>query len=337
MNTESAHLDLQELLAEVDGGAVSDLAREHLTACGRCHDDALRWGAVAGGVRELMTASSPVPALAGLPAQAGRRPRSTIAAAAAAAAAAVLVLGGTGYGLTTALSGHLPGTSGASTAAALTAVSGCTAVKQAFGILDQVNGTSLVVKTAGGQLVTLTVTASTLLSVSGAPLGDITNGASIAVAGAGSGGTIAATTVVVGWPQSGGKTLGQPGSVAAEGTPWSQTGPTVGALRLPGGVAAEGTVADVGPGGFTVVTATGARVRVATSSATSVTVYRASPSQLRVGAAMVAVGRPGPGQTLAAITALQPAPGSGRLNWQVRGCSAASLDTAMTAAALTAG
>ena len=315
MNAESTHLDLEELLAEVDGEAVSDLARAHLATCGRCHADALRWGTVAGGVHELRTDGSPLPALVRLPAQAGRKPRITIGAAAAAAAAAVLLLGGAGYGLTAALTGHVAGPAGTSTkTAALTAVSGCTGLKQASGTLEQVNGASLVIKTASGQAVTVTTTASTLVSVDAAPLSDITNGASIAVAGPGSGGTIAATTVVVGWPHSNDKTL-----------------------RLPGGVAVEGIVANASPGGFTVITSAGTRVPVTTSSGTGVNVSHASPSQLRAGGTTFAVGRSRPDGTLAAITVLQPGFYGIRLNWQVKGCSPASVDAAITTAVIAAG
>jgi hypothetical protein len=122
--------------------------------------------------------------------------------------AAVLVLGGTGYGLTAALTEHAASPVGTSTkTAALTAVSGCTRLKEAFETLAQMNGTSLVIKTASGQPMTVTTTASTMVSVSGALLSDITNGASIAVAGPSSDGTIAATHVVVGWPQSDDETL----------------------------------------------------------------------------------------------------------------------------------
>jgi hypothetical protein len=312
MNAESAHLDLEELLAEVNGEAVSDLAREHLAACGRCHADALRWGTVAGGVRELMTVSSPLPALVRPPAQAGRKPRAAIAAA---AAAAVLVLGGAGYGLTAALTAQAASPAGTSTnTAALTAVSGCTSLKETSGTLAQMNGTSLVIKTASGQPVTVTTTASTMVSVSGAPLGDITNGASIAVAGPSSDGTIAATHAMVGWPQSDSKTL-----------------------RLPGGVAAEGTVADASPGGFTVVTSAGTRVPVTTSSGTNVTLLHASRSQLRTGESTFAVGRARPDGTLAAITVVQPVLRGSKLNWQVKGCSPASVDTAITTAVIAAG
>src|SRR5260370_11751042 len=164
MNAESTHLDLEELLAEVNGEAVSDLAREHLAACGRCHADALRWGTVAGGARELMTVSSLLPAVVRLPAQPGGKPRTTIVAA---AAAAVLVLGGARYGLTAALTGHAASPAGTSTkTASLTAVTGCTRLKEASGTLAQLNGTSVVIKTASGQPVTLTPTAATLVAAS---------------------------------------------------------------------------------------------------------------------------------------------------------------------------
>ena len=265
-----------------------------------------------GGVRELMTVSSPLPALVRLPAQPGGKPRTTIVAA---AAAAVLVLGGARYGLTAALTGHAASPAGTSTkTASLTAVTGCTRLKEASGTLAQMNGTSLVIKTASGQPVTVTATTSTMVSVSGAPLSDITNGASIAVAGPTSDATIAATLVVVGWPQSSNETL-----------------------RMPGGVAVKGTVTGGSPGGFTVVTSAGTRVRVTTSSGTNVTLSHASLSQLRTGRTTFAVGRARPDGTLAAITVLQPETKGGKLNWQVKGCSPASVDTAITTAVIAAG
>jgi hypothetical protein len=88
---------------------------------------------------------------------------------AAGAAAVLVLLGAAGYGVTAALTGHAPGT-------VLTTVSGCAT-------LEQVNGSSLVVKTASGQPVTVTTTASTTVSLAGALLGDITDGASVIVRG----------------------------------------------------------------------------------------------------------------------------------------------------------
>jgi anti-sigma factor RsiW len=114
-------LDLEELLAEVNGEAVSHRAREHRATCERCHAEALRWDTVVGGVRGLMGAvpevARPSPPRPGrVAALAARKPRTLLAAG---AAAALLLIGGASYGLTSALTRPGPA-SGNGTAATLT-------------------------------------------------------------------------------------------------------------------------------------------------------------------------------------------------------------------------
>ena len=131
------------------------------------------------------------------------------------------------------------------------------------------NGGSLVIKTASGQRVTVTTTAATFVSMSGALLSDITDGASVTVRGHSSGGTIAAAIVTVGQPFS--------------------------AVNPPGFVPVQGTVADAGTAGFTLVTSGGTRVPVTTSGGTLVVVPHASPGQLQAGVFYIfAVGLAGP-------------------------------------------
>ena len=178
---------------------------------------------------------------------------------AASVAAALVLLGGAAYGAIAALTRHTPGP-------ALTAVSGCTGIELTNGTLEQVNGSSLVIKTASGQPVTVTTTASTRVSVAGALLRDITDGTSVIALGRSSGGTIAAASVTVGPP---------PGGTSGKGT-----------LRVtppPGWVVVQGTVSDASTAGFTVVTSGGARVPVITSGDTFVVVPHASLGQLQAG------------------------------------------------------
>ena len=99
----------------------------------------------------------------------------------------------------------------------------------------------------------------------------------------------------------------------------------------------QGTVADADAAGFTVVTSSGTRVPVTTSGETLVSVLRASPGQLRTGAATVAVGYVEPDGALSATVVMQPPskkPGSGKLHAaiSVNGCSPASIDSALTTA-----
>ena len=136
------------------------------------------------------------------------------------------------------------------------------------------NGSSLVIKTASGQQVTVTTTATTFVSMSGPLLGDIKDGASVMVRGSRSGGTINAAIVTVGQPFS--------------------------AVNPPGFVPVQGTVSDASTAGFTLVTSSGTRVPVTTSGGTLVVVPHASPGQLQAGATIFAVGHAGPDGTLSA-------------------------------------
>jgi hypothetical protein len=63
---------------------------------------------------------------------------------------------------------------------------------------DRLRGRRLVIKTASGQPVTVTTTASTFMTMSGPVLGDITDGASVMVHGDQSGGTFQAAVVTLG-------------------------------------------------------------------------------------------------------------------------------------------
>jgi hypothetical protein len=303
MNTQS-HLDLEELLAEADGEALTDQAREHLAACALCHAEAARWDTVAGGVRAVMSAvpetTRPSPRLL---VRAARKRRTVMAAG---AAAGLLLIGGASYALTR--------PAPAAPEATLTAVSGCAGLKEASGTLEQVNGTSVVIKTASGRPVTVTTSASTRISAFAAPLSDITDGASVVVMGHRSGGTIAAQHVVIGNPFRKGK----------------------GKLTIPPGLAsAQGTVQDARPGAFTVVTSDGTRVPVTTSSQTKVTLLRASLTQLKPGAFTLAIGQLAPDGTLQAMGVSQPP--NRNVRYVFQGCTPASIGTAITMALIAAG
>jgi hypothetical protein len=192
--------------------------------------------------------------------------------------------------------------SGPGSEATLTSVSGCARLEQAHGTLERVTGADVVIKTAGGQLVTVTTTATTRLAASGALLGDITDGAAVTVAGTGSDGTITADFVVVG---------ANPPS-----------------LTVPGIVTVRGTVSDAGAAGFTVVTSAGTRVPVTTSGATAVTVSHASLSQLQHGGRTMAVGHAGPDGTLSALAVVQPPdwPAGAHATVSVRNCSSTAIN-----------
>jgi len=313
-DTRSPHLDLADLIAEANGQAAGDRTREHLARCEHCRAEANRWNLVADGVRGL-TAATPEPAQPAWP----RRSRSRVLAGPwrrrmmlTSAAAALVVLGGAGYWVSSAFSRPAAGT-------VLTAVSGCAGTELANGTLEQVNGTSLVIGTSSGQRVTVTTSASAVVSVAGALLSDITDGAPVIALGPSSGGTIAATSVTAGPPPGDGK-----GHLTV--TP------------PPGWSVAQGTVSGASTSGFTVVTPGGARVPVTTSAGTFVVVPHASLGQLRVGVTTVAVGQPGPDGTLTAAGVLQQPPGplQVHLNMATRSCPPAAVDAAL-AAALTSG
>jgi hypothetical protein len=191
----------------------------------------------------------------------------------------------------------------------LTAVTGCSQLEQADGTLEQVHGRSLVIKAASGQPVTVTTTATTFVSTSGALLGDITDGASVVVRGHRSGGTVQAAVVTVGQPFS-----------------------TVSPPRL---VAVQGMVADASTAGFTLVTSSGTRVPVTTSGGTLVVIPHASPGQLQADAAIFALGHAGPDGTLSAkaVAAITQLPSGEHIgtSTSVRDCSPSSIDEAVAA------
>jgi Domain of unknown function (DUF5666) len=307
-DTRHPHLDLEDLIAGAAGQATGDRAREHLAGCELCRREATRWNLVADGVRGLAAATAGT-VQRGRPRRAGRRVmagpwRRAMLVAGSAAAALVLLVGigeATGF-----VHVHL---SGPGTQTTLMAVVGCTQLQQADGTLEQVSGSSLVVRTASGQPVTVTTTATTFVSMSGALLNDITNGASVVVRGYGSDGTIAAAIITVGQPFS--------------------------AVNPAGFVPIQGTVSDVSAAGFTLVTSTGTQVLVTTSGDTLVVVPHASPRQLPVGVTIFAVGHAGPDGTLAAravaaVAQLRSGPHVS-VSVRVRDCSPSSIEEALGA------
>ena len=205
----------------------------------------------------------------------------------AAAAAALVILGAAvGYGASNFV--HITfGTPGTGAGPVLTAVGGCAGLQEATGTLQQVNGNSLVVKTASGQPVTVTTTPSTLVSMSGHLLSEIKDGAPVVVHGTRSGGAIAAVVI-------------------AAGPPFSAVAPQ-------GFIPVRGTVADASAAGFTVVTSDGTRVPVTISADTLVIVPHAGLGQLHTGANIVAIGHAGPHGTLSAraVAAVSPLPTGG--------------------------
>lgn len=320
-DTRGAHLDLGDLIAGAAGQPAGGRAAAHLAGCESCQREMDRWSLVAEGVRGLAAAAPQAPQPA-RPRRTGRRGpagpwRHALLAAGGAAAALVLLLGAgiaAGY-----VHVHLtlPGTSGPGTGPALTAVSGCTGLELASGTLTQVNGTSVVIRTASGKAVTVTTTASTRVTVAGALRSDITDGASVIVLGSRSGTAITAASVVVG-PAPGG-----PGGN--------------GALRVtppPGWAVVRGTAAGVSAAGFTVVTSGGTRVPVTLTGGTHVVVPRAGLGQLRAGVTTAALGHARPGGTLSAIGVLQQPPGPIQVQFGARvpGCSPASITDALAAA-----
>ena len=311
MNGDSAdtrypHLDLDDLIAGPAGQPVRDRAREHLANCEHCQREANRWNLVADGVRGLVAGASEAPQPL-WPQDAsqhvGRPWRRAILVVASAAAALVLLVG----------IGVLTGTvhvqlSGRHGGMVLTSVGGCSQLEEADGTLNQVDGSSLVIQTASGHLVTVTTTASTFVSASGPLLGYITDGASVMVRGYSSNGTIDAAIVTVGQPFS--------------------------AVNPGGFVPVQGTVSDVSTGGFSLLTSSGARVPVTTSPDTLVIVPDATPGQLPAGSPIFAVGNAEPDGALSAtaVAAVTQLP-HGRLNAsvKVKDCSPSSIVEALGA------
>jgi hypothetical protein len=305
-DTRSPHLDLGDLIAEVTGQPIDDRAREHLARCAHCRAELTRWNLVAGGVRGLADATPEAAQPTGAQSSrsgflAGHRRRTILVAS---AAAAVVILGAIGYGAASSLARHPSG-------AVLTSVSGCSSLEQASGTLEQVTGSSLVLKTAAGQPLTVTTTTSTLVNMSGPLRSDITDGAAVDVRGSRSGGTIAAAIVTV-------------------GQPFSDVNPA-------GYVPVPGTVADATSSGFTLVTSGGTRIPVTTSASTLVIVPHASLSQLQDGTTIFALGHAGPGGTLTAqaVAAITQPPTGGHLNvaYHGRGCSPSAIAEALGAGA----
>jgi len=305
-DTRYPHLDLEDLIAGAGGQPIGDRAREHLASCELCQREANRWSLVAAGVRGL-AAAAPETAPPAPPRHTGRRVlagpwRRAVLAAGSAAAALVLLVG---VGEVTGVVHVRFGNNGTETV--LTAVTGCSQIEQAKGTLEQVNGTSLVIKTASGQPVTVTTTANTFMSMSGALLGDITDGASVMVRGASSDGTIKAAIVTVGQPFS--------------------------AVNPSGFVPVQGTVADAITGGFTLVASSGTRIPVTTSGNTLVVIPHARPGQLQAGATIFALGHTGPdgtvaAQAVAAVSQLRPGTHIG-VSLKVKDCSPSSIDEAI--------
>jgi hypothetical protein len=305
-DTRYPHLDLGDLIAEVTGQEIDGQAREHLTHCEHCRTEVSRWDLVADGVRGL-AAAAPQVAQPARPRRTQRRVlagpwRRAVLVAASAAAALVLLVGVgevTGY-----VHVHL---SGPGTETALTAVTGCSLIQQADGTLEQVNGTSLVIKTASGQPVTVTTTPSTFVNVSGPLLSDITDGARVMVRGHSSGGTIAAAIVTVGPPFS--------------------------AVNPPGLVPVQGTVSDADGAGFALVTSSGTRIPVTTSGDTLVVIPHASLGQLQAGATIFALGHARPDGTLTAkgVAAVSQLPSGPHIGVSVKDCSPGSIDEALDA------
>jgi hypothetical protein len=310
--TRHPHLDLGDLIAGAAGQPAGDRARKHLASCEHCRREADRWNLVADGVRSL-AAAAPQTAPPARPGRTGRRvlasPWRRAVLVAGSAAAALVLLAGVGA-VTGVVHVHFGGNG---TETVLTAVTGCTQLEQADGTLEQVSGSSLVIKTASGPPVTVTTTATTFVSLSGALLNHITDGASVMVRGSSTGGTIKAAIVTVGQPFS--------------------------AVNPPGFVPLQGTVADAGTAGFTLVTSAGTRVPVTTSGDTLVVIPHASPGQLPTGVTIFALGHAGPDGTLSAtaVAAVSQLPAGGHLNVsvRVRNCSPNSITEALGAISAT--
>jgi hypothetical protein len=308
--TRSPHLDLGDLIAEANGQPVDAQAREHLAGCEHCQLEANRWNLVAAGVRNLAAAAPGTAPGTAQPARpkhtrqrvlAGPWRRPVLVGGSAAAALVVLVGVAAATGLVSvSLSSH-------GTEPTLTAVTGCTQLEQADGTLEQVNGSSLVIKTASGQPVTVTTTASTFVTMSGPLLSDITDGAAVMVHGDQSGGTFQAVVVTVGQPFS--------------------------AVNPAGLAAVQGTVADAGSAGFTLVTSSGTRVPVTISGRTLVVVPHASPGQLQVGAAIFALGQAGRDGTLSAraVAGVMQLSSGPHVGVSMNGCSPSSILAALGA------
>jgi hypothetical protein len=317
MNQASSHLSPEELIAAGRGEPVAPAAAGHLATCGDCAGEVRTWNAIAGGIRVLVPQSmppshiigrvlvaiddepsrpGPVPPERALPpADAARHGLRGHRYAWLAAAAAVALLAGSGYGVSRIL-GSADGSHPSSQADAALTATGCVSLEATGGTLASVNGSTLIIRTADGSLVTVTTSGNTKVvrEVAGT-LGDITDGTPVTVFGTNSGGTIDARSVAL-----------RNGAASSLGKlPASPTGH--GGLSLQLGLA-SGTVSDATGSGFTVDEPGGSRVQVTTSSATTVlTLVTTSIGALETGKLTSAVGAPGPDGTLAATMVEQDA------------------------------
>jgi hypothetical protein len=303
VDTSYPHLNLGDLIAGAAGQPLGVRSNDHLAGCEHCRREASRWNLVAESVRGLAaTASeSAQPALPLDTCPRAKAPwRRAMLATASVAAAVVLLVG----------IGALTGTvhirfSGSDTEPVLTAVTGCSELRQTDGTLQQLTGSSLVIQTVGGQQVTVTTTRSTFLSTSGPPMNQITDGASVEVRGYRSGRAVRAAFVTVGQPFS--------------------------AVNRSGFVPLTGTVEDATTAGFTLVTVTGTQLVVTINDSTLVIVPHANPSQLQLGTTVFAVGYAAPEGTLSAraVAAVsQLVPGL-HANFRVKSCSSNSIVEAL--------
>jgi hypothetical protein len=288
MNTSTEpHLDLEELLAGLAGEPLSEQARDHLESCPGCRSEIERWGTTSDATRMLVAATELPPWQ--LPAGTiAHQPRRRTLLTAAAAAAVLAAAGGTTWGLTS---------GGAAPPAALTAVTGCPGLAATSGTLEQIDGTQLVVRTQGGQTVTVTVNSATTVSIEvTGSLSDITGGTGVIVHGTPQGAMLAAQNVLANMPQL----------LPDQGRPSGKVPQPP--KRQPGPGIAAGTVSDLHAGGFTVTRVAGGQVHVTTSAATVVdTLTPGRVGQLRTGVHLIAVGQAGPDGTLAASAVEQGA------------------------------
>ena len=249
-----------------------------------------------------------------------RRPSVWIAAA---VAGILVVAGGTWAGLA-AGRGAPASRTGSGLAAGLTAVDGCPGLEATSGTAVRIRGSSVVLKTPEGQLLTVTTRASSTVNRQVASsVRDISDGMYVIVHGTSARGSLAATQAIT----SDSPILPPP---RPDRGPGHQRRP-----GLPHGFAI-GTVTAVSAGGFTVVMAGGIDVPVTTSGLTIVLrLARSSVSQLTAGEHTVAFGSAGPDGTLAAASVDQgnqlpqiQRGGSGIARLHSQGCSPAAVATA---------
>ena len=248
-----------------------------------------------------------------------RRPFFWIAAA---VAGVLVVAGGTWAGLAAGRGAPVSRT-GSGLVAGLTAVDGCPGLVATSGTALRIQGTSVVLKTPEGQLVTVTTRASSPVyrQVAGSA-GDITEGVSVIVHGATARGSLAASQVIIG------ASLLVPPGFRPHPSPLRRPG-------VPPGFAI-GTVTAARAGGFTVVMAGGIDVPVTTSGSTIVfSLARSSVSQFRAGERTDAFGSAGPHGTLAAASVDQgnqlpqiQRGGNGIARLHRQGCSPTAVATA---------